>query len=142
MKRSDLYIQSNLTIPAAEISVQTSTSGGPGGQHANKTSTKVTLRWNLKNSPSLREYQRSLLLERLHSRLSKRGEIIIQCDETRSQYDNFHRATQRLIHLVQEGLRRQTPRKKTKPSRSAKAQRLDQKKRRSQTKQQRQKPRE
>ena len=142
MKRSDLYIRSDLTIPASEVSIQTSTSGGPGGQHANKTSTKVTLRWNPRTSPSLTERQRSLLLQKLDKRLSKRGEIIIQCDETRSQYDNLHRANQRLIELIREGLRRPTLRRKTKPSKSAKAQRLDQKRKRSLTKQHRQKPRE
>ncbi len=137
----NLKIDDWLQIPGIEIKLQVSTSGGPGGQHANKTSTRVTLRWNLMESPSLRAWQKNRLLEKLSSRLTTKGELIVQVDESRSQLQNLGLARDKLASIIKEGLKRPIPRKKTKPSRSARKKRMDSKKKRGTLKQNRQKPR-
>ena len=134
MASEDLFITPTVTIPAAELIEQVSTSGGPGGQHANKTSTRIILRWSLTTSTAIREWQRERLLEKLKHRLSKTGEVVIQADENRSQLMNRTAARQRLATLVAQGLERPKHRRKTKPSRAAKQRRVDAKKKRGETK--------
>ena len=139
MSSDNLYILHHLTIPGRELQVQVSTSGGPGGQHANKTSTRVSLRWNIVQSQVLATWQRNLLLEKLGSRLTNAGELIIHADDSRSQSMNHQRARERLTELVQKSLTRPKSRKPTRPSRSAKKRRMDNKKRRGDVKRSRQK---
>ena len=126
----DLEINDALTIPAAELSMATSRSGGPGGQHANKTSSRVTITWDLANSATLSESQRQLLLERLGTYLTGDGVMLVSSNEERSQHRNREIALARLANLVRAGLKRAKVRHKTKPSRAAKQRRLDNKKRR------------
>jgi ribosome-associated protein len=139
MAKQDLHIIGNISIPANELNIQVSTSGGPGGQHVNKTSTKVTLRWNLLSSAALNEEQQQRIAERLQSRLTTRGDLIVQADDTRSQRTNLEKARERLAELLREALFVPKKRKKTRIPRSVKRKRLDQKKQRSLTKKGRQK---
>ena len=139
MSKEDLHIIGNIFIPANELNIQVSTSGGPGGQHVNKTSTKVTLRWNLLSSTALNEEQQRRIAERLQSRLTTRGDLLVQADDTRSQRSNLDKARERLAELLREALFVHKKRKKTRIPKSVKRRRLDKKKQRSQTKKGRQK---
>ena len=107
-----------------------STSGGPGGQHANKTSTRVTLRWSVVDSAVLRPWMRDRLLEKLAPRLTTAGELVIHVDATRSQSTNHETARERMATLIRDALVRQAPRRPTRPSRAAKQRRIDAKKQR------------
>ncbi len=141
MSTNDLPVQENLLIPASELSEQVSTSGGPGGQHVNKTSSRVTLRWNIAQSQALTLWQRSRLLQQLASRLTSSGELLVQVDQTRSQHTNRSLARQRLVTIVAKALERQKPRRKTRPTRASQRRRVDGKKQRGAVKQMRNKVR-
>ena len=127
---SDLQVGTHFVIPAGELREHVSTSGGPGGQHANKTSTRVTLRWNVNASAAPSASQKARLLERLASRLTKDGDVLVQVDETRSQSENRLRARQRLAAMLTSALVRAKPRKATRPTRASQRRRVDKKKRR------------
>jgi ribosome-associated protein len=136
----DLRVSRGLLIPASELREAASRSSGPGGQHVNKTNTRVTLRWNIQNSDALSERQRARLLERLAHRLTSQGALIVHADQARSRTRNRERALIRLSAIVREGLSVQRPRVATKPSKGARKRRVDQKKRRSSLKGQRRRP--
>lgn len=136
----DLQINDALTIPGAELSMSASRSGGPGGQHANKTSSRVTVEWNIATSAVLSEDQRQLLLTRLTTYLTSDGVMQVSSNEDRSQHRNREHALARLANLVADGLKRRAMRHKTKPSRASKERRLDGKKRRAAVKRKRRPP--
>ena len=115
-------------------------SGGAGGQHVNKVSTKVILIFDLENSKALSDDEKELLRHQLSSSLTKENLLIIQAAETRSQFKNRRTAEQRLIKVLSDGLVRKAKRKKTKPTRVAKEKRLKSKRLLSQKKQSRKKP--
>jgi ribosome-associated protein len=129
-----LAITDDLFIPRAELSYRASRSGGPGGQHVNTSSTRVELVWNVAASPSLSEAQRALVLEKLANRINAEGELLLVGGESRSQYQNKEAVTERFAELLREALHVPKPRRKTKPSRAAREERLQSKKRRSETK--------
>jgi len=131
----DLTIDERLTIPGDELEESFSTSGGPGGQHANRSNTRVELRWNI-GASRIDEDLKSELLGRLDE-----GEVSVVVGESRSQFRNRQLARQRLRDEVQEALKPgPPPRRPTRPSRAARQRRLDEKTRRSQVKRQRRKP--
>lgn len=123
-----------MRIPEKELIITFSRSGGKGGQNVNKVETKATLRWDVYNSPSLSPTQKYLLLHKLHSRLTAKGELIMWSQSERSQARNKTMVIVRLQHLVSEALIPEKIRKKTKPTRSSKEKRLESKKRDSQKK--------
>ena len=123
-----IFIHQHLSIPMREIIFQMCTSSGPGGQHVNKTSTKVILRWNLPNSNVLTDKQRELLQRGLARYSTKNGDIIIRCTQTRSQKENKHIAITKLIHLLQQCFVIKPKRRKTRPSKSSIEKRLKKKK--------------
>ncbi|MEA2599612.1 MAG: ribosome-associated protein [Acidobacteriota bacterium] len=122
-----IQITPDLSLPDEELSFTTSRSGGPGGQNVNKLETRVTVRFDLVGSPSLSEEQRARLRERLATRITKDGVLHVTSQRHRSQMANRDAAVERFVELVQEALREEVPRKKTRPSRAAKARRLDEK---------------
>jgi len=139
--RSDLEIRRSLTIPAGEILESASRAGGPGGQHVNKTSTRVTLRWNIRDSSALTAAQRTRLKKRLGPRLTRSGSLVVHAGRARSRARNREAARARLAQIVREALavtRRRVP---TRPGRAARESRLQEKKQRSVTKQRRLRPR-
>jgi len=135
----DLRVTSQLTIPADELQLSFQTSGGPGGQHANRSATGVTLIWPYASSSVLSDSQRS----RLTTGLGPRGEggaVRVVADKSRSQWRNRSLARTRLAELVRAALVQQTPRRPTKPSRAARTRRMDGKRRRGETKTLRRRP--
>lgn len=138
----DLEIRPGLVIPAAELQESASRSGGPGGQHVNKTSTRVSLRWNALTSESLSEAQRKRLLRRLQSRLTQSGDLLVHARQQRSRARNRELARERLAELVRDALARRTRRVATRPSASSDKRRLTAKRQRSERKRTRRAPRE
>ncbi len=126
-----------LRIPEDELRFRTSRAGGPGGQHVNKTSTKVEVLWDVAGSPALSERQRTRLLEKLRSRIDSAGILRVSAGERRSQHQNREAAVERLHARVHRALKMPKPRKKTKPSAAAKRARLQEKRRRGELKKQR-----
>ena len=121
---ADLVVTPRLTIPAGELEIAFSRSGGPGGQNVNKVSSKVDLRWNPTTSMALTHDDRALLLERLRSRLTTDGTLIVTSTLTRDQLKNREDAMSKLTLIVRTALERQKPRKPTKPSKGAKRRRV------------------
>lgn len=124
-------IADGLTIPMAELDFSYTTGGGPGGQHVNRSATRVALLFDVANSPSLDEATRERLQDRLGGRLDSRGVLRITVHESRSQYRNRAIALQRFRAMLAEALREEPERTPTKPSRSVRERRLVRKKRRS-----------
>ena len=133
----DLKINRHLTIPSQELRLAFSRSGGPGGQHVNKTETRVEVRWTPSTSQVLRAEQRALLLSQLASRLTLEGELVVTSERTRSQNQNRVDALGKLTELIQAALCRPKRRRPTKPSRGSVERRLQAKRARSQVKQRR-----
>jgi ribosome-associated protein len=124
----------SLLIPADELEWRFTTSGGPGGQHANKASTRAEVSFDVAGSRSLGPRQRARLLERLGSTVRAAS------SDERSQTRNRELALQRLSTRLAEGLRVDRPRVATKPSASARARRLTDKRRQSARKRDRSRP--
>jgi ribosome-associated protein len=135
-----LDVSPDLRIPFSELDYRASRSGGPGGQHVNTSSTRIELWWDVAGSPSLTPEQRAQLLDRLRHRLDSEGRLRLVSSGSRSQLRNREAATERLREVVAAALVVQKKRKPTKPSRAAKAARLEAKRKRSMTKQRRRAP--
>jgi ribosome-associated protein len=135
-----LEITPALLLPLAELDYRATRSGGPGGQHVNTSSTRIEVWWDVRSSPTLTEEQRARLLERLAGRLDGEGRLRVVASESRSQLRNREAATERLRELVASALAVRKPRKRTRPSRAAKAARLEAKRRRSALKRDRRAP--
>ena len=131
---TQIKINHQLTIPHHELSFRFSTSGGPGGQHANRSATRAILEFSVATSPSLNEHTRPRLLQKLANRIDKEGVLQIQVQESRSQHQNRQLAIERFRQLLADALKRPKKRRPTKPSRAAKERRLQQKRLRSQRK--------
>ena len=136
-----LDVSPALRLPLAELEYRASRSGGPGGQHVNTSSTRVEVWWDVAASPSLSQEQRARLLSRLASRLDGAGRLRLVSSGSRSQLRNREEVTERLRELVAKALVVPKVRKRTRPSRAAKAARLEQKRRRAAVKRDRRRPR-
>jgi ribosome-associated protein len=134
---SMIRITDELSIPQDELRYTASRSSGPGGQHVNKASTRVTLRFDLANSPSLSQDQKQLLLERLPTRISKLGVLRVVSQKTRSQAANREVALERFIELLQQALELRPGRKPIKVPYTAKERRIADKKHRGHLKRER-----
>ena len=129
--RNLLAVNEALSIPRTELDVRVSRSSGAGGQHVNKTSSRVEIFWNILGSRALTDEQRSRLREKLASRLTTEGSIRVVASDMRSQSRNRELAEERLADLVRRALIVPRKRRATKPTRAAKEARLDSKKRHS-----------
>lgn len=129
-----LAVTDDLFVPRAEISYRATRSGGPGGQHVNTSSTRVELAWNVDGSPSLTEAQRALLREKLANRINSEGELLLVSSGSRSQHQNKEEVTDRFVELVRDALHVPKARRRTRPTRASKEERLSEKKRRSEVK--------
>ena len=130
-----IRITPTLTIPRAELTYRATRSGGPGGQHVNKTSTRVELTWDVAASPSLDDDQRARIRERLARRIDSSGVLRMTDASTRSQHRNRERVTERFAEVVASAFVERKKRRPTRTPRAAKEARLEAKKKRSQTKQ-------
>jgi len=129
--RNLLAVNESLSIPRTELDVRVSRSSGAGGQHVNKTSSRVEIFWNIVGSRAVSEEQRGRLREKLASRLTTEGSIRVVASDMRSQSRNRELAEERLADLVRRALVIPRKRRATKPTRAAKEARLDSKKRHS-----------
>jgi ribosome-associated protein len=126
-----------LTIPPDELHVRATRAGGPGGQHVNTSSTRIEIVWNVDHSAVLSEPQRARLRERLANRIDAAGNLRVVAAESRSQRQNRDLAEARLTDLVRRALVVPKRRRPTKPTKISVEKRLDAKRRRSSTKQDR-----
>ncbi len=130
-----LLVAPGVAIPLGEITARAITGGGPGGQHVNRSATRISLQWNVRTSQALDDEQRARVIGNLSSRIDNEGNLRIVAGEHRSQLQNRHMALERLRQLVRRALMVPRVRKTTQPSRSAVEKRLDHKRYRSRTKQ-------
>jgi len=126
----ELKVDEDLVVPGSELTFAASRSGGPGGQHVNKTSTRVTLQWDVAGSSVLNQSRKAFLLDRLASRTSKEGVLTVHADDERSQARNRERARERMAALIRQGLAKRKRRVPTRLRAGAKARRVDEKRRR------------
>ncbi|QJX47020.1 aminoacyl-tRNA hydrolase [Hymenobacter taeanensis] len=111
-----------------ELHFQTSRSSGPGGQNVNKVESRVELRFHIPASQLLSEEQKEVLLQKLVSKLTTEGELLIAAQEDRSQLRNKEIALQKFHDTLRKALHKPKARKATKPSKGAVRQRLESKK--------------
>jgi ribosome-associated protein len=142
MSTSDeaLTVAPGVQIPLAELQISAISGGGPGGQHVNKSATRIAVQWNVRTSRVLRDDQRARVVAKLSSRLDTDGALRIVAGEFRSQQQNRRAALERLQQLVSRALVVPRTRRATKPTRGSVLDRLSEKKQRSATKQQRRRP--
>jgi ribosome-associated protein len=136
---NDIPIKNSIVIPYHELEITTSRSGGPGGQHVNKTETRITVRWNVKETSVLTEQLKERVLKNLESRLTANGDLIIHNRESRSQLQNKKNALAHLAAIVRKALFVPKKRMKTKIPKKEKEKRLQEKKRRGDIKKERSK---
>ena len=136
----DLRVRRGLVIPAGELRASASRSSGPGGQHVNKSNTRVTLRWSVETSEVLSDRQRALLRSRLDQRLTQSGELILHAGRARSRTRNLERVRERLVEIVSEGLATARTRIATKASAGARKRQAERKRQRSEIKRRRRRP--
>ncbi len=130
----DLQVNARCVIPAHEIAWRFTPSGGPGGQHANRSSTRAEATFNIAASSALTDDQRAKMVKAFGE------EIRVVVDDHRSQLRNRELAAERLAARLATALVVAPKRKATRPSRGAKRRRLESKRHRSQTKANRRRP--
>jgi ribosome-associated protein len=129
-----LRVHTSLAIPMSEVGWRATTSGGPGGQHANRTLSRVEVQFDVTASSVLGPRQRARLLERY-------GPVVrAAASESRSQSRNRQLALERLAARIAEGLRVDPTRRPTKPTKGSQVRRVEAKRRRSETKARRRSP--
>ena len=129
-----LCINDQLSIPLAEVSFRFSRSSGPGGQHVQKTSTRVELLFDVSNSPSLSEAQRAQVTERLAQYLDSAGILHLVAQSERSQFRNRQEVLARFQALISRALKRRKVRRSTRPTAASVERRQRAKRQRGQTK--------
>jgi len=123
-----IFITSSVSISEGEIQYDFIRASGPGGQNVNKVASSVQLRFDIRNSPSLSPEVKERLIKLTGSRVTEDGVLIIEAKRYRTQEQNRFDATQRLIAWIQKALEKPKERKATRPSVTAKAARVGDKK--------------
>ena len=137
---SALIINKNLTIPLSELHFQSVHSSGPGGQHVNKASTKVVLRWNLRESTVLSDSVRLRVQDVWASRISRDGWLTISSQRYRERRRNLNDCLEKLQALIRHALKPVKPRRPTRPTRASRDRRRRDKQKQSQKKDLRRSP--
>lgn len=114
----------NKDLVLQELKFRAVRSGGAGGQHVNKVSTKVELTLNLASSKAFNESEKERLYKKLNKRITTENKLLVQCDESRSQHKNREIAEDRMLKLIKEALKVPKKRKKTSPSKASVEKRL------------------
>jgi ribosome-associated protein len=134
MERESIRVTRSVTIPRSEIELRFSRSSGPGGQHAQKTETRVEAVFDVEASGALTDAQKRRMVARA-------GPVLrAVAQDERSQWRNRELAVERLVETLREALRVPRRRRPTKPSKAAVERRLEQKRRRGELKRQRRPP--
>ena len=133
-------ITPEVAIPVGELEFRASRASGPGGQGVNTTDSRVELRFDLANSPSLTPQAKERALRRLGPRLDSHGVLRVVAQAQRRQLANRRAAVERFAELMADALATARPRYPTRPTRAASARRVDAKRRRSATKRLRGRP--
>lgn len=131
---SGLRVRRTVLIPEDELQWRFTPSGGPGGQHANKSSTRAELTWNVENSRALGPRQRERVFAKLGNRIDSGGNITVASARRRSQHRNREDALERLRDLIDHALVVAPTRSATKPTRASKEKRLLNKRKRGEIK--------
>lgn len=132
-----LPIGDDHAIPAWELWFTASRSGGPGGQHANKTNSRVSLHWSVETTTAFEGYLKRRIMRRLAHRIDGDGVLAIHAEDTPSQHRNKELARARLAEMVAAALVPPKRRRATRPSRASQRRRVDAKKKRGALKKQR-----
>jgi ribosome-associated protein len=129
-----VHVRRGLDLPLSEISWRATTSGGPGGQHANRTLSRVEVEFDVAASSVLGPRQRQRLLDRV-------GPVVrASAADSRSQARNRQLALERLAARIDAALRVETPRRATRPTKSSQVRRVESKRRRAEVKRRRRRP--
>lgn len=123
-----------ISIPYADYQLKAVRSGGAGGQHVNKVSSRVELYFDISKSTVLSEEQKSLLLQKLKSKLTEEGILRLTEDTSRSQHSNREAVIKKLHTVIEQALRKPKKRIATKVSAAAKKKRIESKKKKSEKK--------
>lgn len=118
-----IFVAPNIRVEEHELAFKTARSGGPGGQHVNKAETRVQLRWHVAESYGVPDDVKRRFLAAYRTRITEGGELIIDCDESRSQARNREICLDRLTEMLKAVAKPPKPRKKTKPSKGSLARR-------------------
>jgi len=137
LENDKLYVNDQLSIPIVELSFRFSRSSGPGGQNVQKTSTRVELLFDVANSPSLTDYQRARMQDRLAAHIDQTGVLHLVAQSERSQLRNRQEVLARFQALVRAALRRRKIRRPTHPTAASIERRLHAKRKHSGVKQMR-----
>lgn len=117
----------NIEEVIKELSFKAIRSSGAGGQHVNKTSSKIELTFDLENSDAITEKEKEILQIKWNSKLSNENKLILFCEESRSQHRNKELAIKRFLDLLKTSLKKTKKRKATKPTIASVKKRLDNK---------------
>lgn len=139
---SEVIVAGDTRIPVSCLRFEFSRSSGPGGQNVNKVNTRVTLYFDLIGTDALTDVQKRRIRTRLRTRISKEGELRVVSSRHRTQAANRRAAVERLAELLTVALERKRHRIPTRATKLSKKRRLDNKSRRSETKQLRRRPRD
>jgi ribosome-associated protein len=127
MMKNDLPIKNGIVIPYHELEITSSRAGGPGGQHVNKTNSRITVRWNIQTTNALNDEQKARVIQNLAPLLTSEGDLIVHSSSSRSQQQNKDMAFASLAAKVRQALHIPKKRMATRVSKAAQKARLDEK---------------
>jgi ribosome-associated protein len=132
--------QLNAGVLGSEFDFTTSRSSGPGGQNVNKVNSKVTLKFSIPQSNILTQEEKEVLLQKLHTRITTEGVLLLTSQDKRSQLENKDAVIQKFNLLLKKAFEKKKARKATRPSKTSVKKRIQSKKEHSEKKKWRQKP--